>query len=153
LQCLVAKNCKLFFHSGGNGTGAALTLDALATLIDPTIHGFEAVAELIDLADAAVPDSDLEPDADREPDSDLEGWSVPLHLSGGNGDVPTKDQNIETERERVERAERDRKAAEIWAAASAAHYASSCLFAPWTPANQQRAEAGLALRTYLEGER
>lgn len=67
-------------------------LDAIAARVDPTVFAEkDAIAALIDLADAALLDPDLEDDG-REPDEN-EPRNVPTHLSGGNGHVPTRDEN------------------------------------------------------------
>lgn len=110
----------------------------------------DAIESLILLLDEIDGDENLEEEPDAEDGLDIERCENPPHLSGGNGPVPSKEENIKSEIEDRERAEKDRRDNEIWATASAAHYAKCCYFAPWTPENQRRAEAGLPLLTAME---
>jgi hypothetical protein len=80
-------------------------VDAIAIAVDPASVDLEELAELIDLADAALPDPDDELEPDLEPllcgigrcaaydldrevdDAERDGLENPPHLPGGNGEA------------------------------------------------------------------
>ena len=171
-------------------------IDAIANLLAPPFPCPLVIERLIELADAAFPDCDLEssfgsesfghpgsdeceidPDFEesltftdqrgtrsyaiygvwavdlewedeREPEEDC--WVTDVHSDGGNGDVPTKEENFEIERERRAISERNRRITEIWNSAQDARNEAGLAPAPWSEENQARAEAGLPLLGYGE---
>ncbi|WP_442753897.1 hypothetical protein ACNHKD_12945 [Methylocystis sp. JAN1] len=150
-------------------------IDAIALAVDPHLADLEKLDRLIALADEAAPDPEREPwlgsvamvdqrlwalfgaqddregpNDDLEPDDHPEDKNSPVHLDGGNGDVPTKEDNLAAEEKRRATAEKDAAAQWVWDDAQSARIAANLPFAPWTPENQRRAEAGLPLLSYGE---